>query len=150
MFEKEEFDSFSVSTPEHMRGVVGLSAVGRGPGQARLRTEASRRQGRRVSGSCGNGQKTWPCTQMGQLTPSLTERMAVELLHAGAIGLEAHAFSHKNWGDDNPIPEAAVPANLDWELWCGSARKRPYRKGRYHPGNWRQLASAAKTMALNA
>jgi len=74
-----------------------------------------------------------------QLTPSLTERMVVELLHAGAIGLEAHAFSHKNWGDDNPIPEAGdvVPANLDWELWCGSARKRLYRKGRYHPGNWR-------------
>gem|GEM_PF-6149758 len=33
MFEKEEFDSVSVSTPDHMHGVVGLSALAEGRGK---------------------------------------------------------------------------------------------------------------------
>jgi predicted dehydrogenase len=87
--------------------------------------------------------ETGVVTQMGnQLASSLQERMAVELLRAGAVGKikRAHAFSKKNWGDDKPIPEGAdaVPGTLDWDLWCGPARKRPYRSGYYHPSNWRK------------
>ena len=32
-----------------------------------------------------------------------------------------------------------MPAQLDWNLWLGVAKERPYKEGYYHPGNWRKL-----------
>ena len=30
-----------------------------------------------------------------------------------------------------------LPAGLNWDLWLGSAPKRPYVKGKYHPNDWK-------------
>jgi len=35
-------------------------------------------------------------------------------------------------GQDDPAKD-----NLDWDLWIGPASMRPYKKGVYHPGQWR-------------
>ncbi len=141
MFSKEEFDSVSVSTPDHLHGIIGLSALRMGKHVYGQKPVAKRiRECRQMTEAA---RETGVVTQMGnQLASSLQERMAVELLRAGAVGKikRAHAFSKKNWGDDKPIPEGAdaVPGTLDWDLWCGPARKRPYRSGYYHPSNWRK------------
>ena len=39
-----------------------------------------------------------------------------------------------------PVPqrEDKVPDGLDWDLWLGVAKERPYISGYYHPGNWRK------------
>ncbi|HMS71059.1 MAG TPA: gfo/Idh/MocA family oxidoreductase, partial [Saprospiraceae bacterium] len=49
--------------------------------------------------------------------------------------------SPKNWGYDGPIPTGSdeVPTNLDWNLWLGTAKQRPFKKGMYHPENWRKI-----------
>jgi hypothetical protein len=82
-------------------------------------------------------------TQMGiQVHSSHEYRLAVRVVQDGAIGRvkEAHSWSNKKWGFDGPRPPGSdpVPANLDWDLWLGSAPERPFKKGLYHPANWRK------------
>ena len=83
-------------------------------------------------------------TQMGIQIHSFKEyRSAVKLIQGGIIGKvhTVRAWSPKNWGYDGPIPTGSdsVPVNLDWNLWLGTAPKRPYKDGYYHPGNWRKV-----------
>lgn len=83
-------------------------------------------------------------TQMGIQVHSFYDyKLATLLIQSGIIGKvhTVHAWSPKNWGYDGPLPEGedAVPEQLDWNLWLGTSKKRPYKKGFYHPANWRKL-----------
>ena len=83
-------------------------------------------------------------TQMGIQVHSFYDyKLATLLIQSGIIGKvkSVHAWSPKNWGYDGPEPEGTdtVPETLDWNLWLGTAAKRPYKKDVYHPGNWRKL-----------
>ncbi len=83
-------------------------------------------------------------------------RLYWEYIHAGAIGTvkEVHVWTdragtpERAWwpqGIDRPRGSVEVPKDLDWDLWLGPARWRPYAKfpnGRggeatYCPFNWR-------------
>ena len=83
-------------------------------------------------------------TQMGIQVHSFYDyKLATLLIQAGIIGKvhTVHAWSPKNWGYDGPAPDGSdpVPEYLDWNLWLGTAKERPYKSGVYHPGNWRKL-----------
>jgi hypothetical protein len=83
-------------------------------------------------------------TQMGiQCHSGLQYRMATEYIQKGVIGKvsKVYAWSSKNWGyDGGPIQgEDPVPNTLNWDLWIGSAKMRPYKRGKYHPGSWRKM-----------
>lgn len=83
-------------------------------------------------------------TQMGIQVHSFYDyKLATHLIQSGIIGKvhTVHAWSPKNHGYDGPEPvgEDPVPEHLDWNLWAGTSPKRPYKKGVYHPGSWRQL-----------
>ncbi len=83
-------------------------------------------------------------TQMGIQVHSFYDyKLATLLIQSGIIGKvnTVHAWSPKVWGYDGPPPEGSdpVPENLDWNLWLGTAAKRPYKEGVYHPTNWRKL-----------
>ncbi len=143
MLEKEgdRIDSVNVSTPDHMHAPMGLRAM---------------ELGKHVYGQKPLAQTLYECrklmlkaretgvkTQMGiQVSSEFSERMAVELIHQGAIGKvkEVHTLSNKKWGDLDPVPTAAspVPAELDWNLWLGPVTDRPYLDGYFHPKNWRK------------
>ncbi len=143
MFAKEgdTIDSVNISTPDHMHGPAGLVALD---------------LGKHVYGQKPLTQNLWECremmlrarekgvmTQMGiQVSSAFEERYAVRLVQDGVIGKvkEVHSFSNKKWGDPNPRPETGEepPADLNWDLWLGVAKERPYIKGHYHPGNWRK------------
>jgi hypothetical protein len=63
------------------------------------------------------------------------------MILAGAVGdvNEVHVWVGKGWGaTDGPKGKHAVPANLDWDLWLGPAKERPFVKGKYHPAQWRR------------
>ncbi len=142
LLEKEkDLDSVNVSIPDHMHGIVTMSALNRG-----LHTYTQKPL----------AQNLWECrqlmlkaqekkaiTQMGiQISSAFTERHAVEYIRGGTIGKikAVHTFSNKTWGDPNPTPVQtdAVPPELDWDSWLGVASVRPYIKDHYHPGNWRK------------
>ncbi|WP_420387193.1 Gfo/Idh/MocA family protein [Roseivirga sp.] len=83
-------------------------------------------------------------TQMGIQVHSFYDyQLATELIQSGIIGKvkRVRAWSPKNWGYDGPVPQGSdpVPESLDWNLWLGTSAERPYKKGVYHPGNWRKL-----------
>jgi len=63
-------------------------------------------------------------------------------VQGGVIGKpkEIHVWSNRPiWpqGIDRPEGEDPVPSTLDWDLWLGPAKYRPYKKGVYHTFNWR-------------
>jgi len=143
MFSKERgnIDSVSVTVPDHMHYPVALDAMKMRKAvyvqkpmcntlrEVRLLTEEARR--RKLT------------TQMGiQVSSSKVQRYGEALIRSGIIGKvrEAHTFSNKNWGDDKPLPETddPVPAALDWDGWTGVSTPRPFKKGIYHPGEWRR------------
>ena len=83
-------------------------------------------------------------TQMGIQVHSFYDyKLATLLIQSGIIGKvhTVRAWSPKNWGYDGPVPEGSdpIPKTLDWNLWLGTSAERPYKKGVYHPGNWRKL-----------
>ncbi|WP_339707900.1 Gfo/Idh/MocA family oxidoreductase [Algoriphagus aquimarinus] len=83
-------------------------------------------------------------TQMGIQVHSFYDyKLATLLIQSGIIGKvhTVRAWSPKDWGYDGPEPAGSdpIPANLDWNLWQGTASERPYKEGFYHPGNWRKI-----------
>jgi hypothetical protein len=82
-------------------------------------------------------------TQMGNQGSSEDGlRRAVEVLQSGIIGnmTELHVWSNRPiWPQGIPRPEGEdpVPAELDWDVWVGPAKMRPYKKDVYHPFKWR-------------
>lgn len=80
-------------------------------------------------------------TQMGtQIHAEGNYRRAVELIQSGAIGTVTSVYSwcNKGWSNGRFGETAPVPANLDWDLWLGPAKERPYSNS-IHPGNWRRF-----------
>jgi predicted dehydrogenase len=92
-------------------------------------------------------------TQMGnQGYSNEGTRQAAELVWSGEIGnvTEVHAWTDRPWWPQGltsiPAP-TPVPSTLDWDLWLGSAEKRPFTEGGegypnqygnfYQPFNWR-------------
>lgn len=139
---EKELNSVNVSTPDHMHGPIGMSAMQRnlhvygekplthGLYETRRLTEMAREKKL--------------VTQMGiQIHSAREYRMAVQLVQEGRIGKikEVHTWSGKEWGDTGPMPQRQdpIPSGLNWDLWVGVCEARPFiGEGWYHPGNWRK------------
>ncbi|VGO11879.1 hypothetical protein PDESU_00427 [Pontiella desulfatans] len=142
LLEKEggNLDSVNVSTPDHMHGPIGITAMKMGlPVYGQKPLAQNLYETRRMAEIA---KETGVVTQMGtQLTSTTYERLTARMIQDGVIGKvkEVHMFSHKTWGDPNPLPDRTdpVPAGFEWDLWLGVAKERPYLDKYYHPGNWR-------------
>ena len=136
----DEIDAVTVSTPDHMHFPVAMMAIEMGKHvfvqkplahtvwEARELTLAARRHKvitqMGIQGHCGEG-----------------IRLLQEWLDADAIGpvREVHCWTNRPiWpqGVQWPQEEEAPPANLDWNLWLGTAKARPYSSV-YAPFKWR-------------
>jgi predicted dehydrogenase len=140
--EQKDIDAVIVATPDHTHAVIAMTAMERGKHvyvqkplthsvqEARLLTEAAH--------------KYKVATQMGnQGRSGEGARLICEWVWAGAIGKvrEAHAWTNRPvWPSgievERPGETPEVPASLDWDLWLGPARLRPYHPT-YHPAKWR-------------
>jgi predicted dehydrogenase len=136
--EHKNLDGITITIPDHMHASVAYAAMQRGlhvycqkpltqtPWEARLLTKAA--------------EKYRVITQMGnQGYSSEGSLRMVEMIWSGVLGdiTEVHcshgpgfAVGVKEW-KEQPVPE-----NLNWDLWLGRAKKRPYMKG-IHPHQWR-------------
>lgn len=138
--EKNNIDAVSVSTPDHTHAVAAIAAMQLGKHvyvqkplahdiyEARKLTEAAERY--KV------------VTQMGNQGGSGEGvRLMKEWYDDGLIGKVDKVWCWTNrpvWPQGIPTPAGAheVPANLDWDLWLGPAKKIDYNPA-YHPFNWR-------------
>ncbi|MBS0208569.1 MAG: Gfo/Idh/MocA family oxidoreductase [Planctomycetes bacterium] len=144
------YDAVVVSTTEHTHAFATLPALRRKKHvycekpltltvhEARKVTEVARQSG--------------VATQMGtQLHASANYRRVVEFVQSGALGpvREVHVWVSRAWGwqsqddaeknkdivwtMDRPTDTSTVPPELDWDLWLGPARARPFHEV-YFPG----------------
>jgi predicted dehydrogenase len=143
MLERKDIDAVSVSTPDHIHAVAAAAAMHLGKHvycqkplthsvyEARYLTRLAARM--KVA------------TQMGtQAHASRGSIKAVEGLRAGAVGTvrEVHVITDRpaGWWPQGmtayPTDTPPVPATLDWDLWLGPAKQRPYNPA-YLPFVWR-------------
>jgi predicted dehydrogenase len=144
MLDKEaaQIDAVTVGTPDHIHAVASMAAIRAGKAvycqkpltrtlhECRELTRAARKAG--VATQMGN---------QGHATEGA--RLTNEWIQAGIIGsvAEVHVWSDRAgrlWkqGIGRPRETAAVPATLDWNLWLGPVRERPYNPA-YAPVSWR-------------
>jgi hypothetical protein len=134
-------DAVIVSTPDHLHAVVAAQAMEMGKHvycqkpltqtvyEARYLRDLARRRGL--------------VTQMGnQGSAEDGLRRAVEVVQAGVLGNVRQVYVWSNrpiWpqGMDRPAGSDPVPTTLDWDLWLGPAKDRPYKRGVYQPFAWR-------------
>lgn len=141
MLEKQkDIDAVMVATPDHTHGVIGMAAMQLGKHvyvekplahniyEARMMTEMAR--------------KNKLITQMGNQGASGEGVMKImEWINAGLIGdvHKVHCWTNRPiWPQGLPTPTGKhdVPAELDWNLWLGPAKKREYNPA-YLPFKWR-------------
>jgi hypothetical protein len=137
----KDIDAVTVSTPDHLHGMVAMAAMQAGKHvycqKPLTQTVFEARELVRVA------KEKKVATQMGnQGSAGDGLRRAVEVIQSGIIGkpLELHVWSNRPiWpqGIDRPTQTDPVPKELDWDLWLGPAKKRPFVEGVYHPFNWR-------------
>ena len=137
-----EIDAVIVSTPDHTHAPASIMAMEMNKPvycQKPLAHHVSEVRAMREI-----AEKKNLVTQMGIQVHSFYDyKLATLLIQSGIVGKvsRVRAWSPKNWGYDGPpaIGSDPIPSNLDWNLWLGTARERPYKEKVYHPGNWRKL-----------
>lgn len=144
MIEKEakNIDAVTVGTPDHIHAIAAMAAIRAGKHvyvqkplthslhECRVLTKAAIDAG--VVTSMGN---------QGHATEGA--RLTNEWIQAGIIGevREVHVWSDRAghlWkqGINRPTDTPPIPATLDWDLWLGPVRERPYHPA-YVPMFWR-------------
>jgi predicted dehydrogenase len=147
MLEKQkDIDAVVVSTPDHNHAVIAMMAIKMGKHVYCEKPLAhSVYESREVMKAA---QEHRVQTQMGNQGHSYKEiREFYEHIKAGTIGTvtEVHAWCDRPagggsvsfpHGEARPTGDYKVPKNLDWNLWLGPAKERPYHPA-YQPMKWR-------------
>ena len=140
--EGDKIDSVNVSVPDHLHAAIAMTALRANKNvycqkpmchdvaECRALTQAAK----------GSGLVTQLGTQFCAL---VGDRMAVQYLRSGALGaitriaLYSTRKSFSRLAGPRPAQGAPAPANLNWDLWLGTAPARDYAPDSYHPRVWR-------------
>ncbi len=138
--EGDNIDAVSISTPDHTHAVAAIAAMKMGKHvrvqKPLARTVAEVRMMTDVAKESG------VVTQMGnQGNAGDGTRVIREMIDAGLIGTprEVHYWTNRPiWPQaiKRPLEVFDIPAGVEWDLWLGPAKYRPYNPA-YHPFAWR-------------
>ncbi len=137
---QKDIDAVVIATPDHLHAVIAMAAIKHGKHvycekplthciwEARQLATAAREA--KVATQLGN---------QGQATEA--NRLVSEMIWDGAIGpvREVHAWCNRPIsarGIARPAETPEVPKTLNWDLWLGPAKRRPYHPA-YLPFSWR-------------
>ncbi|MBN2475817.1 MAG: Gfo/Idh/MocA family oxidoreductase [Pirellulales bacterium] len=158
-----QIDAVVVATPDHTHAVASAAAIRAGKHvyteKPLTRTVRESRVLRELA------KEHQVATSMGnQGTASHPFRRALELIRQGAIGRveQVHAWNDQGGPDHQTAPagESEIPAGLQWDLWLGPARQRPFHPqwllwhgwrdfGAGNLGNWSSHTLNLPFMALD-
>ena len=139
---QKDIDAVMIATPDHLHAVIAAEAIKRGKHVFCQKPLTHSVHEARTLGELARKAKV--ATQMGnQGQASEGARLLAEFIADGAIGnvREVHAWSNRTRrisprGVPRPGSRPAVPKTLNWDLWLGPARERPYHPS-YLPFRWR-------------
>jgi predicted dehydrogenase len=139
VLERKDIDAVVIATPDHWHGVQMVHAAECGKHvyvekPACCTIEEGKAM---VSAAENNGVSV----QVGSQGRSQPEAYLMHrYLANGVIGKVRHVecFHYPSPSDNNPVPDSAPPPELDWDLWLGPLRWRPYNK-RYCHGTFRWI-----------
>jgi len=147
MLEKEkDIDAVVIATPDHTHGVIAMAAIKAGK---HVYCEKPLAHSIYETREITNAAKEYGVqTQMGNQGHSFEDiRKFYEHIKAETIGKisEVHAWCDRPAGGgsvsfvhgiERPTGDYKIPKQLDWNLWLGPAKDRPYHPA-YLPQKWR-------------
>lgn len=136
--EGKSIDAVVVSTADHSHAGPTARAIKMGKHVYCEKPLAHTVQEVRHIGDLARASKV--ATQMGtQIHAENNYRRVVEIVQSGAIGpvREVYTWCNRPWADGR-FKEAEKPAHVDWDLWLGPAKSRPYCVD-IHPFYWRRF-----------
>ncbi|MCF0172726.1 MAG: Gfo/Idh/MocA family oxidoreductase [Bacteroidales bacterium] len=135
-----EFDAVVVGTADHTHACIAAAALAMGKHVYCEKPLTHTVYETRLLTKLAASQKV--ATQMGNQGASLnTTRAIIEAIQGGLIGevTRVDAFTDRPiWpqGLETPAGVDPIPDTLDWDLFIGPAKYRPFNTI-YHPWNWR-------------
>lgn len=140
LLENKDINAVIIGTPDHWHCLPFIAACEAGKdiyvekplansiAECDLMVKAARKHNRVV--------------QVGQQQRSGAHwKKAMDYMNAGKIGdlRKVNIWGNFNYGiGAMKIPDEAVPAGVDFDMWLGPAPKRSFNKARFH-GNWRMF-----------
>src|SRR5262249_11865154 len=134
VLDRKDINVVIIGTPDHWHALPTIMACQAGKdvyvekplsisvGEGRAMVDAARKSDRVV--------------QMGTQQRSAPHyKDAVEFVKSGALGKIrlVRAWAYQDWmGNIAKTPDSDPPPNVDYDMWLGPARKRPFNKNRFH------------------
>ena len=134
VLDQKDIDAVIVATPDHWHALPTIMACQAGKdvyvekplsvsiAEGRIMVETARKNDRVVQ--MGTQQRS---------APHYTE--AVDYVKSGKLGKVrlVRAWAYLDWKGETPkVPDSDPPASVDYDMWLGPARKRPFNKNRFH------------------
>jgi predicted dehydrogenase len=145
MLDKDELDAVVISTPDHWHAIQGVWAARKGLhiyGQKPMSLCIA--EGRAMADEVKKAGVTF---QVGSQQRSDNYfRMACEFIRNGRLGklqkIEVglpggHSLFGKTGADASLEPLPQPPPHIDFDMWLGPARQRPFIPGLHNPLSWR-------------
>lgn len=137
ILQRKDIDALVIATPDHWHGVQTVHAAECGK-HVYVEKPAccTIEEGKAMVAAA---RKNKVAVQVGSQGRSQPEAyLAHRYLANGAIGRvrKVACFHYPSPVDEKPVPDCAPPPELDWDLWLGPLRWRPYNP-RYCPGAFR-------------
>jgi predicted dehydrogenase len=147
--QQPDIEAVMIATPDHSHASIALAALKAGKHVYCQKPLTHDIHEARVLAAAARNAKGSIAVMGNQHHSSVGMRKVADWIRAGVIGdvkrviawcsLNYRPFGNAYWStltDRPPAETPAVPATLDWDLWLGHAKERPYHPT-YHPARWR-------------
>ena len=139
VLQRKDIDAVVMATPDHWHGVGMVHAADSGK-HVYVEKPAccTIEEGKAMVAAAQRNKISVQVGSQGRSQPEAY--LAHRYLVNGVIGKVSHVecWHYASPGDDNPVPDCDPPAELDWDLWLGPMRWRPFNP-RYLHGVFRWL-----------
>ncbi len=153
LLEKEKPEIVIVATPDHWHPLITIASVKAG---AHVYVEKpighTIREGRAMVRAARQANRVVQVGTHRRVSPhNVAGRDFLVAGKAGKIGA-VRAFVHYGGGPETPLRNVEPPKELDWDMWCGPAPRRPFNglldntnpwRGAIHPRGFRNYLDYA-------
>ncbi len=133
VMDDQSIDLVGIATPNHWHSLAAIWAVQAGK-DVYVEKPVSHTvvEGRRLVQLARKHDRIVQVGTQSRSNPGM--RQLIEFLQAGKIGeiKTARGLCYKPRASIGPKVEGKVPADLDYDLWCGPAAKLPITRARFH------------------